>query len=465
MLKSDIGIIGLGVMGRSLAKNMLSKDFSVSAYNRWTEAEKDIVPNFLKDASDNAQGFTNLSKFVNSLQSPRKIILMVTAGAAVDAVVSELKPLLDSGDIIADGGNSHFKDTQRRVQELKENDIEFLGVGVSGGEQGALHGPCIMPGGKQEAYLQFQPILEAIAAKDNDGKPCVSWIGPDGSGHLVKTVHNGIEYAEMQLIADCYAILSPTHSNEEIAAIFIKWNKGDHKSYLLGITATILQKKEGDDYLIDKVLDKAGNKGTGSWTSQLAFQLGIPTPTINAAVTARYLSSKKEERMKLSKAIPGHAIDEVPSLEALAATYRACRILNHHQGFEVIRAASDAHNWNINLSELARIWTEGCIIKSQLMESFVDVFKNHTSILDDRTILRTILKSEKPFLYTLIYSLKYRLLNSCISESYNYYAFITTAQSSAHIIQAQRDEFGAHTYRRNDRPENESFTTNWTNNG
>ncbi|MBX2827351.1 MAG: NADP-dependent phosphogluconate dehydrogenase [Flavobacteriaceae bacterium] len=465
MTKSEVGIIGLGVMGGSLAKNMISKGFSVSVYNRYTDTEKDIVPNFLKDTSNKAQGFTDISQFVNSLNSPRKILMMVTAGAAVDAVISELTPLVDEGDIVADGGNSHFQDTQRRVEELKERGIHYLGVGISGGEEGALRGPCIMPGGNGDAYAQFQNILETIAAKDKNGNACVSLVGPDGAGHLVKTVHNGIEYGEMQLIADCFAILSPTHSHEEIAGIFNQWNQGDHQSYLLGITAAILKKKEGDAYLIDKVLDKAGNKGTGSWTSQLAFKLGIPTPTINAAVTARYLSSQKEDRMKLSKNIPDHAIDEIPSIEALEATYRACRILNHHQGFEVIRAASEMYQWNINLSELARIWTEGCIIKSKLMEDFVDVFKEKTRILDDNTLLRTILRSEKPFLYTLIYSLKYRLLNNCISESYNYYSFLTTEKSTAHIIQAQRDEFGAHTYRRNDRPENESFTSNWTDNG
>ena len=460
-----MGIIGLGVMGRSLAKNAIANGFSISVYNRWTEDEKEVVPNFLDEVSQKALGYTDLSRFVNSLQTPRKILLMVTAGSAVDAVVSELSSLLEKGDVIADGGNSHFQDTQRRVSQLNEVGIHFLGVGISGGEQGALHGPCIMPGGSEEAYDCFQNILETIAAKDKQGNPCISLIGPDGSGHLVKTVHNGIEYGEMQLIADCYAVLSPTHSNEEIAGVFSTWNQREHKSYLLEITAAILQKKEQDGYLIDKVLDKAGNKGTGSWTSQLAFQLGIPTPTINAAVTARYLSTQKELRTQLGKRVLPQTITEKPSIKELEEVYFASRILNHHQGFEVIRAASEANGWNIDLSEIARVWTEGCIIKSQLMEKLVEVFQKHTSILKHDSVFTTVFNSEKYWISILNYSLNQRIINNCISESYNYLKFITTAQSSAHIIQAQRDEFGAHTYRRTDRPENESFTTNWTENG
>ncbi len=460
-----MGIIGLGVMGRSLAKNALSKGFHVSVYNRWTEDEKEVVPNFLDEVSQKAQGYTNLSHFVNSLQTPRKILLMVTAGSAVDAVVSELSPLLEKGDVIADGGNSHFQDTQRRVSQLNEVGIHFLGVGISGGEKGALEGPCIMPGGNSSAYAPFEDILKAMAAKDKDGNPCVSLVGSDGAGHLVKTVHNGIEYGEMQLIADCYAVLSTTHSNEEIAAIFSKWNQGVLQSYLLGITAAILKKKDGDVYLIDKVLDKAGNKGTGSWTSQLAFQLGVPAPTINAAVTARYLSSLKESRMKWGSKIKRTDSNEKPDVKQLEDAYLASRMINHHQGFEVIRSASNAFGWNIDLAEVARIWTEGCIIKSNFMEECAEILQNHSSLMDQLVVFGILTKRENAWKETIKYSLNNRMLINCISESYNYFKYITSEQSSAHIIQAQRDEFGAHTYRRTDRPENESFTTNWTENG
>ncbi|GAB5399520.1 MAG: NADP-dependent phosphogluconate dehydrogenase [Aureisphaera sp.] len=465
MTKSEIGIIGLGVMGRSLAKNALSKGFHVSVYNRWTETEKDIVPDFVKEVDGRALGFTDLSAFVASLQKPRKILLMITAGSAVDSVINELTPHLDKGDIIADGGNSHFLDTQRRVEGLKAYGIQFLGVGISGGEKGALEGPCIMPGGNSNAYAPFQDILKAMAAKDKDGNPCVSLVGSDGAGHLVKTVHNGIEYGEMQLIADCYAVLSPTHSNEEIATIFSNWNRGVLQSYLLGITASILRKKNGDAYLIDKVLDKAGNKGTGSWTSQLAFQLGVPAPTINAAVTARYLSSLKETRLRYGSKIKRTDSYEKPDAKQLEDAYLASRMINHHQGFEVIRSASNAFGWNINLAEVARIWTEGCIIKSNFMEECAEILQNHTSLMDQLVVFGILTKRENAWKETIKYSLNNRILINCISESYNYFKHITSAQSSAHIIQAQRDEFGAHTYRRNDRPENESFTTNWTENG
>ena len=467
MHKSHFGIIGLGVMGRSLAKNIAGNSYSLSVYNRITPSEKEVIPTFMKEViSKSVHGFTDLSSFVDSLASPRRILLMVNAGTAVDHVLESLIPLLAPGDIIIDGGNSHYQDTQRRVSFLQENQLHFIGAGVSGGEEGALKGPSMMIGGDSEAYRHVQPIFESMAAKDVKGNPCVSLIGPDGSGHFVKTVHNGIEYAEMQLLAECYALLVPSYSYPEIAAIFKEWNKGTLQSYLLEITADILIKKEGNDYLLDKVLDKAGSKGTGSWTSQTAFQLGVPTPTINAAVLARYMSSFHKERSTWSsKVSKDMKSEDTINLEDLKATYTFARIINHHQGFQLIKEAAKENNWEIDLSELARIWTAGCIIKSKFMESLVQTFKNSESILEDFDHFNSLVSSEKSIVSILKYALSNRTSIASISNSYDYFISLTTARSSAHIIQAQRDEFGAHTYKRIDRPIDQSFTTKWTSNG
>ncbi|MEL6810690.1 MAG: NADP-dependent phosphogluconate dehydrogenase [Bacteroidota bacterium] len=462
----DFGIIGLGVMGRSLAKNIAGKGFSLSVYNRMTEAEKEVVPNFLKNIHNKTvQGYTEMEGFVLSLSQPRKILLMVNAGSPVDAVIAQLKPLLAQGDIIIDGGNSHYKDTQRRATFLKEVGLHFIGCGISGGEQGALSGPSMMAGGAMAAYAHIEPVLKGIAAKDNQENPCVNLLGSDGCGHFVKTIHNGIEYAEMQLLAECYALLAPTYSYEKIASIFEDWNTGPLASYLLEITAQIMTKKEGDSYLLDKVLDQAGSKGTGSWSSQAAFQLGVPASMINAAVTARYISALKEQRVKWSgKTVVPVEADAI-DIDLLKDAYTFARILNHYQGFEIIKAASKENQWNVNFSEIARIWTKGCIIQSQFMESLVTRFRDTDDLLNDTALFSELQKNEKAARSIIKHSLNLRIPIPCISNSLQSWMSLTTERSSAHLIQAQRDEFGAHTYKRIDKPFDQTFTSNWTHNG
>ena len=466
MNKANFGIIGLGVMGRGLAKNIANKGFTLSVYNRTTETEKDVVSNFLVDAKlNNIQGHTEMGSFVNSLGRPRKILLMVSAGQAVDSVITRLKPMLSESDILIDGGNSHYQDTQRRVSELIKDNIHFLGVGISGGEQGALQGPSMMVGGSEEVYDAVRTIFESISAKDKNGQPCVSLLGPGGCGHFLKTIHNGIEYVEMQLLAECYSLLAPTHSNEQISSLLREWNQDELSSYLLKITADILVRKEGNDYLLDKILDKAGSKGTGSWSSQIAMQFGVPASMINAAVTTRYISMLKEKRIELASMITAKR-DIVPiDPETLKNTYTFARIINHYQGFEIVKSASIANNWNVSLSEIARIWTQGCIIKSRLMESFVEILKSEDDFLKHSEVFSEVKNHENDIILTLNNASNLGIATPCISNSLQYWFSMTTETSSAHLIQAQRDYFGAHTYQRIDKPSSDYFTTNWTING
>ncbi len=466
MNKAIFGIIGLGVMGRNLAGNIADKGFSLSVYNRITPTEKDVVPNFLKNTNlENIQGFTEMEAFVNSLAQPRKILLMVNAGAAVDSVIGQLQPLLSEGDIVIDGGNSNYRDTQRRSVELNQRHIHFLGVGISGGALGALNGPSMMAGGSAEAYEAVRPIFEAISATGKDNEHCVSLLGPDGSGHFVKTIHNGIEYVEMQLLAECYALLAPTQTYEQIAALFKEWNRGELSSYLLEITAAILEQKEGDDYLLAKILDAAASKGTGTWSSQAAFELGVPATMIHAAVSARFISMLKEHRNALSTQVESTpAVIDIDT-EKLKKAYTAARILNHYQGFAIIKAASLANNWQIDLSEVARIWTEGCIIKSEFMNSLVTLLKENDDLLQHSTLISEVKNGENTLTEILNYALKQRIAIPCMSNSLQYWISMTTEQSPANLIQAQRDYFGAHTYQRTDKPPSEKFTTNWTKNG
>lgn len=465
MTKTDFGIIGLGVMGSSLAKNIADKGISLSVYNRTTPKETDVVQNFLEEAgSDRIQGHLRLVDFVASLNKPRKILIMVSAGEAVESVIDQLQGLLDPADIIMDGGNSHYEHTQRRVSLLAQNLIHFLGIGISGGEQGALMGPSIMVGGLEEAYEHVQPVLEAIAARDEDDHPCVALLGPDGSGHLVKTVHNGIEYAEMQLLAECFVLLSITNTKEQVAAIMQQWNETEIGSYLLGITVDILNKKEGDDFLLDKIVDMANSKGTGTWTSQLALQLGVPATMIHAAVNARSVSMLKEKRTQYSS-LSTTTNDPVKiDPEKLRKAYAFARIINMHQGFALLKAASEENNWNLDLSEVARIWTEGCIIKSGMMNGFSEVLKFDEDIFKHPEF-ESDARCQDDLNETLMYALSQGVATPCLSAALQYWFSITSESSPANLIQAQRDYFGAHTYKRIDRPSSEDFTTNWNSNG
>ncbi len=461
---SFFGVIGLGVMGSSLALNIAEKGYALSVYNRTSPGEEHMFSDFMEsvNADMNVKGFDELEAFVASLQRPRKILVMIKAGPAIDNIIEALIPLLSEGDVMIDGGNSHYLDTNKRSKYLKTKKVYFVGCGVSGGEEGARKGPSIMPGGSKDSYAIIAPVLEAIAAKDQNGKPCSTYIGKAGAGHFVKMVHNGIEYAEMQLLAEVYAILSLTKTNAEIAELLQTWNTTDVSSYLLEITLNILQKKEGDTYILDTILDKAGNKGTGSWSTKAAFDLGSVNTMMASAVFARYISSFKSKREQLSKSIKKSSNKaESIDLTVLEKAYRFARIMNHFQGFELMKLASKEFEWALNLSEIARIWTNGCIIRSKFIERSVDIFKNHESYLDDKSILEILISSEENIKESITYGLSNRIAFDTFWSAYNHWIALTTKNLPANLIQAQRDYFGAHTYERVDAPEGQFFHANW----
>lgn len=462
--KSFFGVIGLGVMGRSLSLNIAEKGYVLSVYNRATVGEENSVKDFLCTIEDNMRikGFTELCEFVNSLERPRKILIMIKAGDAIDYVIESLIPMLSEGDIIIDGGNSHYQDTKKRADYLESKGLNFIGVGVSGGEEGARKGPSIMPGGNKTSYQIIAPVLESIAAIDADGKKCCAYIGPEGSGHFVKMIHNGIEYAEMQLLAEMYTLLSVSKSNEEIKEIFLEWNSGDLASYLLEITADIMTKKEGDLYVLDLILDKAGNKGTGSWSTKTAFDLGTVNTMMSSAVFARYVSVFKETRKNLAKEINNTiGVKSELSINDVKEAYRCARIINYQQGFAVIRQASESYNWNLSLSDLSRIWTNGCIIRSELMINCISYFKAYDDLFKHLEIFEVLKRGENAVKSVLIYGLNNRLPLPVFTEANTYWVSMTTERLSANMIQAQRDYFGAHTYQRIDALENQFFHTNW----
>ncbi len=462
--KASFGIFGLGVMGRSLALNMAKNKVNLAVYNRSVPGEETLVDYVLNRAEDPVLGFDKLNEFVKSLESPRKILLMIPAGDVIDTIIEQLLPLLNAGDIIIDGGNSHFKDTQRRCTWLANQNIHFLGMGVSGGEQGALHGPSLMPGGSSLAYTSVKPYLETIAAKDSLGNPCCSFIGQGAAGHFVKMIHNGIEYAEMQLIAELSSILKDSgYSNEACATLFEQWNSGEDKSYLLGIMPEIFRKKESDTYLLELILDKAGNKGTGAWSSITALEQGTPATIMTAAVFARYTSAQKSKRERFNIA-PKTTLQSSVNLDltVLRQMYLLARKLNHLQGLELIMEVSNANQWDVNLQELTRIWSAGCIIKSELLNSLSLALK--TASLEEIATqwLHDFISNKDVFKSSLNYGFDLSIPLPCISASYQYGMAITQKRSNANIIQAQRDYFGAHTYKRIDKPETDNFHTNWT---
>ncbi len=464
MSNTDFGIIGLGVMGKSISLNIAEKGFKISVYNRAEGDEKHVVDDFIieNNSFKNIKGFTDLDTFVNSIEKPRKILLMIPAGKPVDTVINRLMTLLSEEDCILDGGNSHYLNTKKRFELLKSKNFAFLGVGISGGEAGARKGPSIMPGGSKEGYKNVSKILETVAARDFKGNPCCTYIGPEGAGHYIKMVHNGIEYAEMQLLAELFALLSLSMGYEKISEVFSSWNDGHLSNYLLEIMTEILLKKEGDEYVIDLILDKAGNKGTGSWSSTSALELGVPNTMMTAAVFARYISSFKEKRVSFSKRIESqYKAKPNLNIEDLKNAYQSARIVNHHQGFELINEASKNFDWNLNLSEIARIWTNGCIIKSNLMEHCVSVFMSSETLLDDISIFISVSKNEQSIATVLTKGISTRIALPCFQAAYNYWVSLTTDRLPANIIQAQRDYFGAHTYQRIDNPLHKFFHTNW----
>ena len=464
-MKSEIGVIGMGVMGKSLSRNLAGRGHRLAIYNRHVDGKEENIAVDFKDAFselDQALPFDDLKAFVQSIERPRKIILMVNAGPAVDAVLNDLSEVLLAGDIVIDGGNSHFEETKRRIDEMKKKGLFFIGTGVSGGEEGALKGPSIMPSGDKEAYSKVQKYLESIAAKDSDQRPCCTYVGSEGSGHFVKMIHNGIEYAEMQLLAECYSILkTQNHSNDEIAEVFESWMR-DLGSYLLGISVDILRKKEGDEYVLDKILDKAGNKGTGKWATGSIADSGAPSTMIPAALFARYLSFFKEKREAASKVFPtkfDHS--EQISISILKEAYQFSRIVNHHQGFSIIERVSNQNGWNVDLSEIARIWTEGCIIKSDFMKELVEYLKTDSSLLVNEQLIPIIKKTHSAAQTIAMECIRREIHVPCLLEAVNFYHGIKTAHSSANLIQAQRDYFGAHTYKKKNDPSGNSYHTIW----
>jgi len=462
MHKSSFGVIGLGVMGSNIGKNIAGKGISLSVYNRPEGGEENLVEKFLAEVPSavQVQGFTVLPEFVSSLERPAKILLMIKSGSPVDSVIEQLLPLLREGDVVIDGGNSHFGDTRRRMKYLSAKNIHFLGCGISGGAKGARNGPSIMPGGTAEGYKKVSTILESIAANDENNNPCCTFIGKDGAGHFVKMVHNGIEYAEMQLLAELWHLLSRHKNNKEIAGLFAEWNQGELNNYLLEITIQILLKKEGDDFLLDLILDKAEHKGTGSWSVQAALELGMPATMNAAAVFARYISFFKEQRQQLDLSPFKQASSKIDVSE-LRNAYQFSRLINHHQGFELIRMAASEYQWELSLSEIARIWTNGCIIKSSLMKKLVKTFSEYEQVLEQRERLDALRETESDISAIVKEGIDRRIPLPAFSAALCYWIGMTTGRLPSNLIQAQRDFFGGHTYQRVDKSRDQYFHTNW----
>lgn len=467
MTKQQIGVIGLAVMGKNLAFNIESRGYSISVYNRSGSKTDEMM----KEAEGkNVTAAYTLEEFVHSLETPRKILLMVKAGAATDATIEQLKPLLEKGDIVIDGGNTFFKDTQRRNDELSKLGIHFIGTGVSGGEEGALTGPSIMPGGQKEAYELVAPILKDISAKV-DGDACCTFIGPDGAGHYVKMVHNGIEYGDMQLISESYFLLKNLLglSAEEFHEVFTEWNEGELDSYLIEITADIFKKydEETGKPMVDIILDKAGQKGTGKWTSQSALDLGVPLPIITESVFARFISAIKDERVEASKILRGPKAesftgDKKALIESIRKALYMSKICSYAQGFAQMKAASEENDWNLQYGEIAMIFRGGCIIRAQFLQKIKEAYDrkaNLNNLLLD-PYFQGIAESYQGALREVVST---AVMNGipvpCLSSALAYFDSYRTETLPANLIQAQRDYFGAHTYQRIDKEG--TFHTEW----
>lgn len=468
MAKADIGLIGLAVMGENLVLNMESRGYTVAVYNRTVQKVTDFVEGRAKGKK--IIGTYSLEEFVSSLKSPRKVMLMVKAGQPVDDFIDRLIPLLEQGDIIIDGGNSHYQDTNRRTQKVEAAGLLYIGTGVSGGEEGALKGPSIMPGGSPAAWDAVKPILQSIAAKVGDDFPCCQWVGKDGAGHFVKTVHNGIEYGDMQLIGEAYYIMKHALglSAQEMHEVFAEWNQGELDSYLIEITSDILAKvdQETGQPLVELILDAAGQKGTGKWTSQIALDLGIATPTITEAVFARSLSAIKEERMAAAQVLSGpravYTGDRDAFIEDIRQALYASKICSYAQGFALMREASKEWEWNLNLGEIALMWRGGCIIRAQFLERIKEAFDqnpNLPNLLVAPYFKQAVEKAQAGWRRVVAAAVQLGLPIPAFSSALSYFDGYRRETLSANLIQAQRDYFGAHTYRRIDKPG--VFHTEW----
>ena len=473
MKKADIGLIGLAVMGENLVMNMESKGFTVAVYN----IETDVVRKFTEGRASgkNIIGTYSFSELVEKLEKPRKVMMMIRAGDPVDETIGKLIPLLDKGDIIIDGGNSNFEDTARRTKFVESNGLYYIGTGVSGGEEGALKGPSIMPGGSKAAWPFVKPIFQAIAAKVDDGSPCCEWVGSGGAGHFVKMVHNGIEYGDMQLICEAYQLMRDYlgMSADEMHEIFAEWNKTELDSYLIEITANILAYKDEDgNPLVDKILDKAGQKGTGKWTVIASLDQGVPLTLISEAVFARCLSSLKDERVKAATVLKGpdskSIEDRAEFIESIRQALYASKIISYAQGYALLRTASEEYGWELNYGDIALMWRGGCIIRSAFLGQIKKAF-------DEDANLENLMLA--PYFNRALQNVQGSWRKVCataqlngipvpaLSSALSYYDGYRCANLPANLLQAQRDYFGAHTYERVDKPRGEFYHTNWTGEG
>lgn len=473
MSKRSIGLIGLAVMGENLVLNMESKGFSVAVFNRTTSK----VDNFINGRAKgkNISGCYSIKELIDSLERPRKVMLLVKAGRPVDDFIEMLIPHLEQGDIIIDGGNSHFPDTIRRTKYVESKGLLYIGTGVSGGEEGALKGPSIMPGGSSAAWPSVKPIFQKIAARTNEGEPCCDWVGENGAGHFVKMVHNGIEYGDMQMICETYHMMKYGlgMSNPEMEQVFSRWNDGKLDSYLIEITRDILGYQDEDgNYVIDQILDTAGQKGTGKWTAMAALDEGMPLTLIGEAVFARCLSAIKEERVKASEILIGPEIkltdEKVEFIADLEEALYASKIVSYAQGFQLMRAAAKTYDWNLNNGGIALMWRAGCIIRSVFLEKIKEAFDKNPelkNLLLDSFFKDAMINAQKSWRRVVMKAIELGLPMPAINSALAYYDGYRSSRLPANLLQAQRDYFGAHTYERLDKPRGEYFHTNWTGQG
>ncbi len=471
----DIGLIGLAVMGQNLVLNMNDHGFRVAVFNRTVSK----VDDFIKDEAKGTQvvGTHSIEELMKALKRPRRVMLMVKAGDTVDEMIDHLTPYLEKGDIVIDGGNSHYPDTNRRTKSLNEKGILFIGTGVSGGEEGARKGPSIMPGGNPEAWPHVKDIFQSIAAKVEDGTPCCDWVGENGAGHYVKMVHNGIEYGDMQLICEAYQLLQDGLglSADELHEVFADWNKGELNSYLIEITAQILAKKseEDDQPMVDKILDTAGQKGTGKWTVTSALDVGMPLTLIGEAVFSRCLSALKDERVAASKVLTGpkHKIDSQDKkifIEDVRRALYCSKMISYAQGYMLLRAAAKEEGWNLNMGGIALMWRGGCIIRSRFLAKIKDAYdknKNLTNLLLDDFFSGVLNNYQVSWRHALIHAIGFGVPTPAFSTALAFYDGYRAERLPANLLQAQRDFFGAHTYERIDKPRGQFFHTNWTGRG
>jgi 6-phosphogluconate dehydrogenase len=469
----DVGLIGLAVMGENLALNIESKGFSVGVYNRTTDKVSRFIAGRGRDKR--FQGADSLEQFVASLAQPRKIIMLVKAGPAVDELIDSLMPLLGPGDILIDGGNSLYTDTVRRARMVEARGLLYVGTGVSGGEEGALRGPSLMPGGSAEAWPQIRRLFEAICARTPEGEPCCDWMGADGAGHFVKMIHNGIEYGDMQLICETYDVMKRGlgMSNDDLAAVFAQWNSGELDSYLIEITRDIFAfRDERGEAVVDLILDSAGQKGTGKWTVGAALEQGMPLTLIGEAVFARYLSAAKDERVAAAREIPAEIraidADRGALLDDLRHALYAAKIISYAQGYQLLRAAGASHGWNLNFGGIALTWRGGCIIRSAFLGDIKKAFDRDPDLVNlvlDPFFRHALQRCEPAWRRIVMTAIGAGIPVPCLSSALAYWDGYRSARLPANLLQAQRDYFGAHLYERTDRPRGEFFHTDWTGHG